>query len=77
LAAVEYRFPVLRSIDGFVFFEEGRVFHEITEDFTFRNWHYSTGLGARLWDQKGLRFSSYMAFSKEGVQFYVQLSEEL
>ena len=77
LAAVEYRFPILRSIDGFVFFEEGRVFHEITEDFTLKNWHYSAGIGARLWDQKGLRFSSYAAFSKEGVQFYVQLSEEL
>jgi hypothetical protein len=64
-------------MDGFLFFEEGRVFDDFSEDFDFKNWHYSTGIGMRLWDQEGLRFSAFAAFSKESPQFYVQLSEAL
>ncbi|NIP42433.1 MAG: BamA/TamA family outer membrane protein [candidate division Zixibacteria bacterium] len=77
LAAVEYRFPLLQGMDGFLFFEEGRVFDDFSEDFDLKNWHYSTGIGMRLWDQEGLRFSAFAAFSKESPQFYVQLSETL
>ncbi|HEQ98344.1 MAG TPA: hypothetical protein ENO22_03270 [candidate division Zixibacteria bacterium] len=77
LAAVEYRFPLLQGVDGLLFFEEGRVFDDFSKDFDLKNWHYSTGIGIRLWDQEGLRLNGYAAFSKESPQFYVHLSETL
>lgn len=77
LAAIEWRYPIWKVVDGFVFFEEGRVFDTFTEDFTLDDWHYSAGAGLRIWRMDGLLFSSFFGISREGFRAYAQLSEEL
>ena len=70
LATVEYRFPVLRYADGFIFVDEGRVFESLDEDFTWRNWHVSYGIGVR---GLGDMFSATFARSDERVQIYMTM----
>ena len=76
LASVEYRFPMLTLVDGVVFFEEGRVFEAISEQFTFKDWHYSAGFGVKVWNPEGIVLNALVAFSKEGSEFHIQLFEE-
>jgi len=76
LASLEYRFPMLAILDGFVFFEEGRTFSAISEQFTLRNWHYSAGFGLKVWSPYGIVLNAIMAFSKEGHEIHFQLLEE-
>jgi outer membrane protein assembly factor BamA len=75
LAAVEYRYPLLSSLDAFVFFEEGRVFEEITEEFSFKDWKYSTGFGLRAWSIGGVIFSAQIAWGAEDPEIYIQMGD--
>lgn len=77
LAAVEWRYPIWKVVDGFVFFEEGRVFDTFTEELDLAGWHYSAGAGLRVWRMDGVLFSTFFGFSREGFRAYAQLSEEL
>jgi outer membrane protein assembly factor BamA len=77
LISLEYRYPIWQVVDAFIFFEEGRVFNAISEDFTFKDWHYSTGAGIRVWEDDGLIFAALFAVSDEGVRFYLQFDEVL
>jgi outer membrane protein assembly factor BamA len=77
LASLEYRYPIWVGVNGFVLFEEARVFETFKEDFTLKNWHYSISMGIRVWNQNGLVMNTHAAFGKEGSRFYLQLSEEI
>lgn len=77
LVSVEYRYPILDHVDAFIFLDEGRVFGSITDDFSFRDWRYSTGVGFRVYNVSGLILSTLTAFGDEGTRFYFQLSENL
>jgi outer membrane protein assembly factor BamA len=71
LASVEWRFPVWRTLDGFVFLDGGRVYEEITDAQVFRHWRYSSGMGLRVWNLQEVSFSTTFAFGEEGSRFYV------
>ncbi len=75
LATLEYRYPVIQNIDGFIFYEQGRVFEAITEQFELEGWQYSVGAGLRLWNIEGALFRGTIAYSKEGFQLYAEFEE--
>jgi len=77
LATIEWRFPVWDVVDGFVYFEEGRVFNTFTEDFKLANWNYSTGAGIRIWGHEGLMLRTFFGVSRDGFRGYAELSEDL
>jgi outer membrane protein assembly factor BamA len=77
LISVEYRYPVWLPLDAFLFLDEARVFESITKDFELANWRYSAGAGLRVWNDEGLMLSTQVAFSDEGMRFYLQVSEKL
>lgn len=77
LVAIEYRYPVWRVLDGFVFVEQGRVFHDIVNDFEWRNWRWTVGAGLRAWHSKGIAFDARVAFSEEGTELYLEFTEDL
>jgi len=77
LATMEYRYPIWDVIDAFLFLDEGRVFEDISKDFTFKDWKPSYGFGIRVWGVESTIFSFQTAFSKEGTRFYFQLSEKI
>jgi outer membrane protein insertion porin family len=71
--SLEYRYPVWRKIDGFVFLDEGRPFCDITEDLAFEKWQYSFGGGLRVWDSDGLMLKTLVARSREETRFYFEM----
>ncbi len=73
LVSLEYRYPLWRVLDGIVFFEEGRVFKSIIDDFVFNGWRYSLGMGIRAWNKNGEIARLLVAASREGARFYLQL----
>jgi len=75
LASLEYRYPVMQHIDGFIFYEQGRVFDAISEDFTLRGWNYSVGGGLRLWKLDEIMFRGTLAYGKDGFQVYAEFEE--
>jgi outer membrane protein assembly factor BamA len=76
LWTIEYRWPIWRMIDAFLFYEKGRVFDSISKDFTFKNWEYSTGFGFRAWQQSGALVALQTAFSKEVTRFYLIVQQD-
>lgn len=71
LASIEWRYPVWKILDGFVFLDEGRVYEEITDSKVFRGWKYSTGIGFRVWNVQEVSFSTTFAHGDEGNKFYI------
>jgi outer membrane protein assembly factor BamA len=69
LATLEYRYPVWKALDAFLFIDEGRVFRELSKDFTLRDWHYSAGFGLRAWTSEAVILSAQIAMGKEGTRF--------
>ncbi|MEE8576950.1 MAG: BamA/TamA family outer membrane protein, partial [candidate division Zixibacteria bacterium] len=76
LITVEYRWPLWRSIDGFAFLDEGKVFERISDDFDWRNWHHSAGFGVRVWNPEHVTFSATLATGAEGPRFFFQAGQE-
>jgi len=72
LISVEYRYPLLELIDGFVFLDEGRVFSNLTNDFRWRDWKYSYGGGLRVWHEDDVIVRTFLAKSKEDTRFYLE-----
>jgi outer membrane protein assembly factor BamA len=77
LAALEYRYPLWRNGDGFIFVDEGRVFDSFESDFTFRHWRYSYGIGVRAWHDGGELFRLTLARSEEEIRFYLNFGQDL
>ncbi|MFQ5637237.1 MAG: BamA/TamA family outer membrane protein [bacterium] len=78
LAGVEYRWPVHNMIAAYGFFEQGRVFTDIFDDFTFKGFKYSAGGGFRFSSKDGgLAAVFEIAKSQEQLRFNFGLNTEL
>jgi len=76
LFTIEYRYPIWDVIDAYVFLDEGRVFQKISDDFTWRDWRYSAGMGLRVWTPGAVVASLEVAKSDDGVRFYFQFGDD-
>jgi outer membrane protein assembly factor BamA len=72
-ASVEYRWPIWRVIDAYLFLDEGRSFQDAMDGFTTDGWQYSFGGGLRVWNSNGVTLSTLLAKSKEQTRFYFEL----
>ena len=59
-----YKFPVWQLIEGTLFYESGRVFHEVS-DVSLSDWESSYGTGVRVWVPNGVVFELLAAKSSE------------
>ena len=71
-AAATYKFPVWELLEGDLFYEVGRTFHEMDE-FTFSDWKSAYGGGLRVWVPDGLVFEQVVARSSEGTRLIFNL----
>jgi len=78
LFSAEYRFPIHLYTVVYGFFEEGRVFNNIFDDFTFNDFKYSAGGGLRFRARNGnLTAILEIAKSKEQTRFIFGLNTDL
>ena len=75
LISAEYRYPIWKKIDAFVFLDEARVFKSLTDQFKWHDWKYSYGGGLRAWETDNLILSFYAAKSEEETRFRIQFSD--
>jgi hypothetical protein len=73
LVSLEYRWPIWRIFDAFLFLDEGRVYDEITDSPLFEDWKYSVGAGVRIWSEDGVQLMLLGARSREGTRFYAEV----
>jgi outer membrane protein assembly factor BamA len=76
LLTVEWRYPVWRVVDGFIFLDEARVFSSLRDDFSFHDWHSSAGFGLRVWSDRALHAKALLAFGEEEPRLYLDLGAE-
>ncbi len=75
MASIEYRYPILEIIDGFIFLDEGRVFNNLSDDFKWHDWKYSYGAGLRIFNDEDVMLRMFLAKSKEDSRFYLEFSD--
>jgi len=75
MASVEYRYPILEMIDGFVFLDEARVFNNLSNDFNWHDWKYSYGAGLRIFNDEDIMVRAFIAKSKEDNRLYLEFSD--
>ncbi|MFQ5606963.1 MAG: BamA/TamA family outer membrane protein, partial [Candidatus Zixiibacteriota bacterium] len=75
LASVEYRYPVWDVVDAFLLLDAGRVFRDIEDDLTLRDWEVAYGFGFRIWKPEGLTASLSFARSDEETRYYFLFEE--
>lgn len=73
---LEYRYPVWEGIDAFVFVDEGRVFRSLRDEFTFDDWHFSSGMGVRVFSRHKVNLKAMVAFGEEDARLYLDLDTE-
>ena len=66
-AALTYKFPVWRVVDGTLFYEGGRALRD-PGDFTLSRWHGTFGGSLRAWVPQGLVFEQVIARSSEATR---------
>jgi outer membrane protein assembly factor BamA len=76
VVSLEYRWPVWKVIDAFLFWDEGRVYNDLTNEAVFVNWKYSFGGGFRVRGRDQVSFMILLGASREGVQFYFEAGAE-
>lgn len=72
LASVEYRYPLLETIDAFLLLEEGRVFSNLSNDFKWHDWKYTYGGGLRIFNRQNVIINTFVAKSKEDTRFNLE-----
>ncbi|MCH7680973.1 BamA/TamA family outer membrane protein, partial [candidate division KSB1 bacterium] len=78
LAGVEYRWPVHTMAIAYGFFEEGRVFSNVFDEFSLDEFKYSFGGGLRLKSiDGGLTAIFEIAKSQEQIRFNFGLNTDL
>lgn len=78
LASAEYRWLIHGQAIAYGFFEEGRVFSDVFDDFTLDHFKYSFGGGIRLRGRDGGLIAIFeIAKSKEQIRFNFGLNTEL
>ena len=73
---IEYRWPLWKSIDAFLFTDQGRVFNNIGDDFAFSNFRSAYGGGLRFWSH-GSNVELMAADGAEAMKFYINLGAAL
>ncbi|MBT3182044.1 MAG: hypothetical protein HN337_05995 [Deltaproteobacteria bacterium] len=71
---VEYRFKVWSFVDGQLFFDTGRVYHN-AKDISFKKFKYAGGVGLRLRTNNYFLLRTQVAYGGEGVKFLVKTSQ--
>lgn len=78
LLSAEYRFPVHAHATVYGFFEEGRVFNNIFDEFSVHDFKYAAGGGLRLTAKNRQLVATFeMAKSKEQMRFVFGLNTDL
>lgn len=77
LLGAEYRFPIHHSAVVTAFFEEGRVFRNLVQDFAFDDFKYTVGVGIRLLSKEDLVAVLEFAKSEEQFRFNFALNSSL
>ncbi len=78
LASLEYRWRIQSFAAAFLFFEEGRVFSDLLNDFSVDNFKYSYGGGVRLMGGNGALVAVLeLAKSREQLSFNFRLNAGL
>ena len=67
---VEYRWPLWRHMDAFLFTDQGRVFADLEKDFEFSNFRSAYGGGIRIWNRTS-NSEIAIAKSNEKLRFYL------
>ena len=76
--SAEYRVPLNPMVNLTLFVEEGRVFQNMLDDFTFSDWHYSYGGGLRFRASNGGLITSFIiAKSDEDTRILFGLNTEI
>jgi len=70
----EYRFPVWDYIDGDLFFDTGRVFHNFN-DFSFKKFKYDGGFGLRFLTKEVFLLRFEMAYGGEGLKVLIKTNQ--
>ncbi len=70
-----YRFPVWSFLDGEIFFDAGRVFHEMS-DLSFSNIKYAGGGGLRIRSKNYFLARFQVGYGGEGVKIMFKTSQE-
>lgn len=73
LFSVEYRYPIHDFLDMFLFYDQARVYHNITNEVFFTDWKSAFGGGIRVWESEGVRGIIQIAKSKEATKFYFDM----
>ena len=68
-----YKFPVWKRLDGRVFYESGRTFHD-PDDVALNGWKDSWGGGLRLWARHAVVFEQSVARSTEQTRLLFAFS---
>ena len=78
LTTLEYRWPVHSMAIAYGFFEEGRIFSNVFDEFSFDEFKYSFGGGLRLKSRDGGLIAIFeIAKSREQLRFNVGLNKDL
>jgi outer membrane protein assembly factor BamA len=78
VAGAEYRVPIHPAIESVFFIEEGRVFTDVFDQFTFRGFRYAFGGGLRVHGRDGGLVGLFEIIkSDEQLQFYFSLNKGL
>lgn len=72
-ATIEYRWPIWKVIDAYLFLDEGRTFGNVPDEFTLDGWRYSYGGGLRVWNNDGVTLVVGLGRSEEETRFYLDL----
>lgn len=76
LFSAEYRWPLWRRLDAFLFTDQGRVFENLDKDFRFSRFQSSYGLGLRIWGGNS-SVDLTLARGREATRFYLDLGATL
>ena len=71
---IEYRFKVWSFVDGQLFFDTGRVYHNMN-DISFKKFKYAGGIGLRLRTKDYFLLRTQVAYGGEGIKFLVKTSQ--
>ncbi|MCK5126258.1 MAG: hypothetical protein KAR42_08370 [candidate division Zixibacteria bacterium] len=73
MVSIEYRYPLWKAIDAFLFLDEGRVFDDIGDDLTLEHWSESYGLGMRIWTEHAIVLKTQIAFGGYEPRLYFEM----
>ncbi|KAA3618604.1 MAG: hypothetical protein DWQ05_06495 [Calditrichaeota bacterium] len=77
LGSLEYRYPILRMVDAYIFADAGKVAFDITKEMDTKNLQTGYGGGVRVYNSGGLVLKTEFGVSDDGGRFYFSLNKGL